>query len=27
MLIAELDERFPDFLEQTPEIGDLQAFY
>ena len=27
MLIAELDERFPNFLEEQPEIADLQTFY
>jgi len=27
MLIAELDERFPNFLEEKPEIADLQTFY
>uniref|UniRef100_A0A914W0Y8 Probable arginine--tRNA ligase, cytoplasmic n=1 Tax=Plectus sambesii TaxID=2011161 RepID=A0A914W0Y8_9BILA len=27
MLIAHLQERFPNFLTETPPIGDLQAFY
>ena len=27
MLIGELDLSFPDFLENTPEISDLQTFY
>ena len=27
MLIAELDAKFPNFLEETPEISDLQTFY
>ena len=27
MLIAELDSRFPNFLEETPAIADLQTFY
>jgi arginyl-tRNA synthetase len=27
MLIAELDERYPNFLEEQPQISDLQAFY
>jgi len=27
MLIAELDANFPDFLEKTPEVTDLQVFY
>jgi arginyl-tRNA synthetase len=27
MLIAELDERFPNFLLETPQIADLQTFY
>ncbi|GLG93400.1 Probable arginine--tRNA ligase, cytoplasmic [Gryllus bimaculatus] len=27
MLIAHLQERFPDFAENVPPIGDLQAFY
>lgn len=27
MLIAHLEERFPNFLNESPPIGDLQAFY
>lgn len=27
MLIAELDRSFPDFLDNPPEIADLQTFY
>ena len=27
MLIAELDDTFPDFIEATPDISDLQTFY
>jgi len=27
MLIAELDDAFPNFLNETPEIADLQTFY
>lgn len=27
MLIAELDRNFPNFLESTPQISDLQTFY
>jgi len=27
MLIQELHENFPDFLENTPNIADLQTFY
>lgn len=27
MLIAELDTKFPNFLEETPAISDLQTFY
>uniref|UniRef100_A0AC35TYK5 Arginine--tRNA ligase n=1 Tax=Rhabditophanes sp. KR3021 TaxID=114890 RepID=A0AC35TYK5_9BILA len=27
MLIAHLQEKFPNFLNETPEVGDLQTFY
>lgn len=27
MLIAHLEDRFPNFLNESPPIGDLQAFY
>lgn len=27
MLIAHLEDRFPDFVKESPPIGDLQAFY
>jgi len=27
MLIAELDDNFPDFLTKQPDISDLQTFY
>jgi len=27
MLIAELDDSFPDFIKQQPEVADLQEFY
>lgn len=27
MLIAHLEDRFPNFLQESPPIGDLQAFY
>lgn len=27
MLIAELDSKFPNFLNETPDISDLQTFY
>lgn len=27
MLIAHLQDRFPDYLTVSPPIGDLQAFY
>ena len=27
MLIAHLEDKFPDYLEVSPPIGDLQAFY
>ena len=27
MLIAELDDAYPNFLEETPDISDLQTFY
>ena len=27
MLIQELNENFPDFVKQTPDIADLQTFY
>jgi arginyl-tRNA synthetase len=27
MLIAELDDTFPDFINATPDISDLQTFY
>ncbi len=27
MLIAELDDNFPDFVSQEPNIADLQTFY
>ena len=27
MLIAELDDAYPNFLKETPEISDLQSFY
>ena len=27
MLIAELDDSFPDFMTATPDISDLQTFY
>jgi arginyl-tRNA synthetase len=27
MLIAELDDKFPDFIENMPNLGDLLVFY
>ena len=27
MLIAELDDAFPDFIQKMPNIADLQTFY
>ena len=27
MLIAQLEEKFPDFLEKQPDISDLEKFY
>lgn len=27
MLIAELDDNFPDFVTEAPNIADLQTFY
>jgi hypothetical protein len=27
MLIAELDDNFPDFMTKQPDISDLQTFY